>query len=250
MTELLLYPRLPVAVARSKIAEIKGRSLADLSRMAAFEFPQAIYPATGGTRVLQDVLKSTRSELLRKAEELGFPQRTEADPIHFDWAAAPVLLKTLRMTPGEACRNDVWTFIATVVLPDLVAWRFPSRHETRYLGGGRNTLQRLWWRAYLLREKDSPDPWRLVRLPEDALVGLMERPGISSNPRVTQAIARWVADSIVPLKTDGKEDLWRRAYRLVRQRIPLVNLDALEESDLVAQINEVCRIAVKRTGSQ
>ena len=154
----------------------------------------------------------------------------------------------LRMSCGEACRNEVWNFIATILLPDLVTWRFPSQNERRFLGGDRNTFQRLWWRAYLLRESGAHDPWRLIRLPEDALVGLMERPGISSNPNVTRTIARAIVEIVVTLPSEQREAGWRLAYKLVRQRIPLVNLDALDEPQLISQINEVCRSAERRVG--
>lgn len=246
MSELLLYPRLPAAVARSRLALIRRRTLAQLECLAATQDPDAIYAATGGTRVTPDVLQSLRIKLLGEARLCGFPQRSGKDAVQFDWAAAPLLLDVLRLSSGEACRNEVWSFIAIIVLPDLVTWRFPSQNEERFLGGERNTFQRMWWRAYLLREPGATDPWRLIRLPEDALVGLMERPGISSNPRVTRAIAVAIMDLIATLPSEKREAGWRLAYKLVRRRIPLVNLDALDPRELTAQLNEICRAVAAR----
>lgn len=246
---MYLYPRLPPSAARNRIVEIKGRSPVDLGRLCTADSPQAIYPATGGVRVPRGLLAEVRNDLLVAARSLGFPEGNHANAVQFDWAAAPILLAGLRLHPAEACRNDVWSFLTMVLLPDLATWRFPNQNERRLLGGDRNTFQRLWWRAYLLADSSDEDPWRLLRLPEDAMVGLMERPGISSNPEVTRAIARTVATIAEALPNTKKEDGWRLAYKLIRQRIPLVNLDSLGPADLNEQLASITATTLVRMSS-
>ena len=133
-----------------------------------------------------------------------------------------------------------------VLLPDLATWRFPNQNDRRLMGGDRNTFQRLWWRAYLLSDASTDDPWHLLKLPEDAMVGLMERPGISSNPEVTRAIARTISRIAEALPNAKKEDGWRLAYKLIRQRIPLVNLDSLGPADLNEQLGSISTATLLR----
>jgi hypothetical protein len=246
MTELFLYPRLPASIARTRIAQITGKAPSALSPDASSSSPDAVYPATGGARFPAERMDRLRSELLDQARQLGFPSLDGAEAVRFDWVAAPILLERLSMHPGEACRNEVWSFITLQLLPDLATWRFPGQNDRRLLGGVRNAFQRLWWRAFLLRQPGEKDPWKLLRLPEDALVGLFERPGISSNAHVTRAIAGAIENIIENLPGPLREAGWRLTYKRIRQRIPLVNLDALEHQELISQLQGICAAATRQ----
>jgi Family of unknown function (DUF6339) len=239
--EVFLFPRLPVRAARARFGEVTGKTVSELGLMAAGSHPDAVYPATGGVRVTEQRLLQVRAGLLECACQLGFPNPAKQEAlVSFDAAAAPVLLSNLPITAGEASHDEVWSFLSLVLAPDLATWRFSDQNERRLLGGIRNTFQRIWWRAHLLHSPADRDPWELLRLPEDALVGLMERPGISSNPAVTRTIARGIADIASRLPGDLREDSWRDAYKRIRQRFPLVNLDALAEQEVAAQIDSIC----------
>lgn len=189
-------------------------------------------------------LLDVRRRLLESAKGFGFPDPRGGEPMKFDPEAAAILFQHLPICPGEASRDEVWSFMSSCLLPDLTTWRFPDQNDRRFLGGVRNAFQRLWWRAAMLREDDAPDPWALVRLPEDALVGLMERPGISSNRTVARAIATAIAKLAESLPSALREDGWRAAYKRIRQRIPLVNLDALPQTELADQLESLCRQSV------
>jgi len=249
MTELLLFPRLPAAIARSRMEGIRGKTPAELQASASETCAEAIYAATGGSWVKPQLLAGVRGELVSRARSLGFPDKN-AGEVRFDWIAAPILLTNLGMHPGEASRNEVWSFMAIQLLPDLATWRFPKQNTERFLGGTRNAFQRLWWRAYLLEDRDNEDPWHLVKLPEDALVGLMERPGISSNPFVTCMIAKAISELMGTLPSSLREEGWRLAYRRIRQRAFLTNLDAVEEAELQNQVRVICQRAAKQTRAE
>lgn len=242
MAEILLFPRLPLHQARLQLQHLRGRTASELGVLATASTDLAEYAATGGTRVKADVLTEVRAKLVRSATGFGFPERNAGES-KFDAEAAAILLKHLPILPGEACRDDVWSFLCIRLLPDVTTWRFPDQNEMRFLGGTRNAFQRLWWRAFLLGDDEASDPWWLVRLPEDALVGLMERPGISSNRVVARSIARAIAALARSLPTALREDGWRIAYKLIRQRVPLVNLDAIPEDELAEQLSRLCEIA-------
>jgi hypothetical protein len=244
MTEVLLFPRLSLRAAREQMQRIKGRSAVDLSPIAAPESTDVVYPATGGSRVRSEVLLDIRERLLRSAGEFGFPDSRGGEPVKFDPEAASILFQHLPICSGEASRDEVWSFMSICLLPDLTTWRFPDQNDHRFLGGVRNTFQRLWWRAAMLKVDEAPDPWAFVRLPEDALVGLMERPGISSNRMVARAIASAIAKLAESLPSALREDAWRSAYKGIRQRIPLVNLDALSQGELTTQLESLCRLVI------
>jgi hypothetical protein len=240
--EIYLFPRLPIRAAKARIAEVLGKGVSDLGAMAAGSHPESVYPATGGTRISEQSLLKVRAALLKAARELGFPNTSGRDSLlSFDPAAGIVLLEELPIAPGEAARDDVWSFMTLILAPDLATWRFQDQNEQRLFGGVRNAFQRLWWRAYLLHDPRERDPWHLLRLPEDALVGLMERPGISSNPAVTKAIALGIQGIANRLPSDLREDGWRDAYKRIRQRFPLVNLDVLAEQEVMNQIGQLCQ---------
>lgn len=244
MPEVYLFPRLPIRSARASLIAITGKKAPELAESAMSAHPEAVYAATGGTRVNDAVLRQLREKLLDAAHRLGAPGSTRQEKLlAFDPEAGRIMFELLPIAPGEASRDEFWSFLSLVLAPDLATWRFPDQNERRLLGGIRNVFQRLWWRAYLLFDADHEDPWWLLRLPEDALVGLMERPGISSNPLVARAIGRGIAE-VASLPTDVREDAWRDAYKQIRQRFPLVNFDALSGTELAAQIGGICGNAI------
>jgi hypothetical protein len=223
---------------------ITGKNCSDLALISATSHPEVVFAATGGTRVAENALQQLRGRMLEAAGRLGAPTSTRQDKVvAFDPEAGQILHDHLSITPGEASRDEWWSFLSIILLPDLATWRFPDQNERRFLGGVRNVFQRMWWRAYLLRDADNPDPWWLLKLPEDALVGLMERPGISSNREVSREIARGIAE-VANLGPAVREDAWRDAYKQIRQRFPLVNFDALKADEVHAQIGGLCRNAI------
>jgi hypothetical protein len=240
MTEYRLFPRLPPLAARQRLSEITGRSPRDLEGAWALTHPAVVYGATGGARVGEDLLAELRARVVACVSELGFPGEVRQERrMSFDAAVARTLYETLPIGPGEASRDDVWSFVTLVVAPDIATWRFPEQEPHRLVGGVRNTLQRLWWRAHVLREDRGDDPFRLVLLPEDALVGLMERPALSSNRHVALPIARRVERLVTELPASTRMEAWREGYKRVRQRLAFVNLDALAAEDVDAHLASV-----------
>jgi hypothetical protein len=205
-----------------------------------------VFPATGGARVSESDLKSLRGGLLKIATSLHFPEEANQHAAaEFDYLAGRFLHESMKISPGEAAKNDVWTFFALILVPDVATWRFPDQNERRLLGGVRNVFQRLWWRAQSLCAKSESDPYYLLRLPEDALVGLMERPAISSNSTVARTIARAIFEISRDTQLKDRENTWRDAFKRVRQRVPLVNLEYLDDAELSRQIAEICSGAIE-----
>ena len=136
---------------------------------------------------------------------------------NFDTHMALALADDSLFASGEALRDDVWTFIGTAVAPDVVYWRFGDSWE-RYLGGVRNTFQRLWMRSQAFdRGAGHPQRWKLLgALTEDALVQITERPSLGGDPVLAKAIAEaWLRASAYHGKF-AMESIMRRAALRIR----------------------------------
>ena len=236
-----LFPRLQGALALNRLAEISDFGIAELSGHVKYTHSGGEYAPTGGAHLPEAVLSDVRETLLAVASESGFPdQRSRDGAAAFDASGARKLYEELPISPGEAARSDAWSFLTILVLPDIARWRFPKAGSERFIGGVRNSFQRLWWRAHVFQDRFADDPFHLLKeLDEDTMVGIMERPGISSNPRLALelGLAAVVLSEKVPKQR--LEDARRDALKRVRQRIPLVCFDALGDEVLRSQISTI-----------
>lgn len=174
-------------------------------------------------------LAELRDGVEAKAKSYGYPDpvRSKSD---FDADVGEYLAETWKMPFPDGLHSDCWSFLCLCVLPHVVAWRFELRSETdltedkgkrqRFVGGNRNALQRCWIRAVKLRDPDhESDPmWRVRGLREDTLVQIFERPGLSSEPAVAQAVADVALEQQKHVKSSECEALHRNAIKLMRAR--------------------------------
>ena len=185
-----LYPRLDPMSANQLAEEHKGKTIEELSKFSSCEHSDAIVAPVGGTPVPQRELIELVKKVRTKLSELGYPQESDrSSRKQFDYEIGKLLFEEMDITLGEAARNDVWSFLGCVMMPDAVAWRFQDRHSARFKGGIRNTFQRLWWRARVLYDESHDDKFHLTKLPEDALVQIMERPNMMADWKLSRGIA-------------------------------------------------------------
>lgn len=199
--------------------------------------------AIGGTQIPLARLGELRAEIVDQAATCGFPARgSTAARARFDNLVTRVLADFEPLAGGETDRDDVWAFLATVLLPDVVNWRFSGGSAERFHGGVRNTFQRLWMRGWALDEGQDAgiDRWNLVdELTEDALVQLTERPSIGAGPELSKAIARaWLAVSR-EVGRSRMEEIMRQAIIEVRIRNEIQMLSALELPAINAELMEI-----------
>jgi hypothetical protein len=243
---MYLYPRLPIGVASSLARKWQEQDAAYLREQSQLDHESVIWTAVGGTRVQEEQLNQLRKLLRVASVKLGWPEplNNNEKRNQFDRILSVLLYTKMEITPGEASREDVWSFITCVMLPDLVRWRFPGRSNqtdiSRFIGGVRNTLQRLWWRTYVLHIDDSDNPFALVRqLKEDELVQIMERPAISGNRCLSQNLA----DSFISKVGKGMEGprmaTMREATKRLTRVSSIVALDTLESPELDKVISKV-----------
>lgn len=199
-------------------------------------FPvETSYAASGGSPVRLQFLVELRAGLVEIAGRSGFPGRgTAADRASFDELASIYLAQLDELDGGEALRDDVWAFLACVLLPDIVAWRFSDRPAERFHGGVRNTFQRLWMRGRILdRGTTAARRWELLgKLTEDALVQITERPSVGNDARLSRALAEGWLRASAELGRAAMEDAMREAVIRLRLRNQIQLLSELDDPEL------------------
>ena len=187
------------------------------------------FAASGGSRS-EDLASQLGSAIRDIALRSGFPDNpSQVARSRFDHEAAIYLASHTELMSGESLRDDVWSYLATVIVPDIVCWRYPDRAPHRFSGGVRNTLQRLWSRGQVLdRGEDHPDRWGLVRsLSEDAAVQIFERASIAGNRPLAMALAEEWVSLAARIGRTRMEPIMRRATKLIRLRNEIVDIAGL-----------------------
>lgn len=248
----ILLPRLPGPVADQLLEHMLLAGELRWSGFSAEALPEGVrYAATGGSTATTPLLHEIRSGIVGIARKFGFGSGdSNNNHAGFDAALAGWLADREELFSGEALRDDVWTFIGVVMAPDVVHWRFGKSRE-RYLGGIRNTFQRLWLRASVLdRGLDHPDRWGLLEhLTEDALVQITERPSIGADPILACELAEaWVRTSAKIGRTK-MEPVMRLATLRLRIRNEIQALSDLPDHLLVTTIDEFFERAVPQAGT-
>lgn len=246
----ILLPRLSGLAAETLLDRILEGDKLSWSGFDAANLPTGARPAsTGGSSVDPRELRLFREGLVSVAREHGFGAQGKGAFSKFDAALSTWLFQQQILQSGESLRDDVWSFIGVVVAPDIVHWRFGSSRE-RYLGGIRNTFQRLWFRARCLdRGVDAEDRWGLlVSLTEDALVQITERPSIGADAVLSRALGEaWVRASS-RIGKGRMEDVMRLAILRLRIRNEVRALYLLQEQELAALLDEFFDTAAQALG--
>ncbi len=215
----ILLPRLPGPAAENLLEQFLANGPSAWTGFDASDLPDAVrFAATGGSRVNSAQLLALRNRILQvaKANSLG-RCGSRAWLAKFDAEVAALLAEEQMFASGEALRDDVWAFLGVSLAPDVVNWRFHAARE-RYLGGVRNTFQRLWMRGRALdRGAGHSDRWGLlVELTEDALVQITERPSLGGDPVLARAIAEGWLRAEHHYGKRAMEPIMRRAALRIR----------------------------------
>ncbi|MEV5540075.1 DUF6339 family protein [Saccharopolyspora shandongensis] len=230
----LLYPRITPAEAKMHLARYSTLSLEDI-RSQAGQSPVAFYGTTGGTPVDPIHLNLLIDTLRECAKSTGYPRMPDdRNKIRFDRAAAKALHTTMSVTPAEAGQPDVWTCLATCLLPDLVAWRFGTRNHKRWIGTGlvRHAFARLWWQAHVLgvSHNGTTDYSLLDRLSESELNQIFERRTIGGAPVLARALARELTSKRLEHTSVPRRDVVRDVPKRLRRLVPFTSFTSLDEA--------------------
>lgn len=242
---MLLYPRLPRVVA-VRLAQERASLLPNvLVRASSVTHPDAIYAPTGGNRVDRKHLETLRTLVRQAAKDAGYPHPpNEKKKRAFDAASGRILHSRMNISPAEAAQAGVWQFMACVMLPELVRWRFPGTQDgtsiERFLGGVRNVFQRVWWRAYILGMPDRANPYELLTLMgEDELVQIMERPNLAGSPRLALRVSLEFLSTVKADRNLDRMRLMREVQKRLMRLSTFVSFDAVDESTLNNMLEQI-----------
>lgn len=231
--EIELFPRLPTFAAY-QLWEKMCESIKDEAILPQFQgyFHDAVtWTATGGSRVDQARLEAIRSRILEMAQENGFPNSAgDRQKTRFDAQCARFLVEDAKIPLPEACRRDFWSYFCIILMPDVTAWRFSVTARERWLGGMRNTFEVLWRRGYLigLPHQDMRPGWEYVeRLTQDAFVQILDRTGLSADPRVCRILAEVWTDCADEFGQKRMENITREALKVLLAYRRICNFDIL-----------------------
>lgn len=255
MTQLI--PQIPASVAESLLTQLSLSRSFDLDPGDELRCAQAIIQPTGGLPITDTPLKDLRAAIVSAARSHGFPDSRPASFLRFELEVAQVLaawspLWNAQGTPsGEALRNDCWTFITLVVLPDIAIWRWPAKGgedgsgshswKGRIVGGSRNAFQRIFRRVMCLdRGVEHPDRWGLIReLQEDDFSAIIERPGLSSNREIAVCLGEEylaMKQRLSQQSAGERQEVYRQATKAIRAYSVVQPLDLMSDENRAALI--------------
>lgn len=261
-----LFPRLATGNAKLLSSKFSKKSPLEIQQELPIGRIQGVsYAPTGGAKVPEDVLEELRSDILVAAKTEGFPKaRSREGQRRFDLNIAHVL-SGLPVIMGDALRGEVWQYLTCTLIPDVVAWRYGAKKHSvvrgptsqeRFLGGVRNVLQRMWWRAKILRDPTSEDELWLLNtsaggLTEDNLVSLLERPNVAAYRGLCRCIAvEFVKhrEYVGGGKSGSTESLFRDVMKRVVRLLAFANVDALREEQRTSIIKDLFARSVRAVG--
>jgi hypothetical protein len=148
---ITLLPRLQLPAAEQELEVFINNTPQEWRGFNKNTLPNAVkFAATGGMQITSKQLEEMRNGIHEIAKRNGFSGNdSRVGFSKFDTEAAAWFADQTILASGEALRDDVWSFIGVVLAPDIVYWRFGTARK-RYIGGVRNTFQRLWIRGVAL----------------------------------------------------------------------------------------------------
>lgn len=214
----------------------------------------------GGNRISELDLLELQNSMRELAGEYGYPvSLSPKDAGDFDKHCAQILHQNMRIHPAEAANLEIWMYMTTLLLPDVVRWRFMnsggSTSIDRFIGSARglrrNAFGRMWWRAHLFFYSQNPDdPYLLLSvLSEDDQIQISERPSLSGNPRLAKEVAvayltaqRHVDRNYIDV---NRRQMLRESLKRISRIIPITMLDMLSESDSQKVFDEIFQASIE-----
>ena len=246
-----LLPQLPSIKAKVILEDIASKSNCEtLDPKGNFKVEGIFYVPTGGQIINDENLEKLRNNVLEKAKEYGFPSTNQKSFLEFEYEVAKILSNWSYLwidgePSGESFRNDFWSYLSIVIMPDIVSWRwgFPPEGEptkswsVRFIGGGRNAFQRIFRRILSLdRGPMHQDRYGLIReLKEDDFSNILERTSLGSNSRIAIPLAEEylaMRQRRKDMKASNQLKIYREATKDLRSYGVVQSLDLIDANNL------------------
>ena len=253
-----LLPQLSSLKAKVILEDIASESNCEaLDPKENFKVEGIFYVPTGGQIIKDESLSILRKDILEKAKEYGYPSTSPKSFLDFEFEVAKILSKWSYLwidekPSGESFRNEFWSYLSIILMPDIVTWRwgFPSDGKptnswsVRFIGGGRNAFQRIFRRILSLdRGSSHEDRYGLIRdLKEDDFSNILERTSLGSNSRIAIPLAEEylaMRQRRKDIKASYQLKIYREATKDLRSYGVVQSLDVMYLEDLQKLISEV-----------
>ncbi len=258
------HPRLDSIPSVVRSAKELARESVEFCRSCrAVSHPLAWYDPLGGVPIESAELSRLAARLTEAAQRAGYPELMKpGDGTRIaDFELAVALYEGLEINPVMAAERGLWNFLAIALVPDLVRWRFPT-HEggsegatiDRWLVGSRSNRQifeRLWWRAFFMRDSAATDPWDVFRrLKEDDFIAIVERTNLVGYQKAVLSLARTVIARVDAGECSNQGELTRAAAKHLLRKAAVVELHALDSGALDELTSSICDEAKKDVESR
>ena len=234
------------------------------------EYKERFYTATGGQRIPMEYLLDLRSSILDCAKKYNFPNKQKSY-LEFEYEVAEIFLNwpylwidQNNINPnGESLRNNFWSYITIILMPDIAVWRWPiplengssKAWEVRMKGGGtRNTFQRIFRRLISFdkgKEYEFSKRLSLIKgLNEDEFQAIIERTSVSSCSKLSILLAEEII-SRKGIKTQNekvKQDVYRNSIIDLTAYGKVQSFDLLSEIELKELISNVFSLKENEIG--
>ncbi len=256
MLQNFSYPRLLRSEAIKKIDIVTKLSHDEInSHVETLDLNEYHYSAILGSKISKEKLLNFRVEMIEHLKDLGFPDKPSAESLKvFDSKLTIYLYENLNIIPNEASKNEVWNFLTCELLPDVVKWRFFSDNKEhtkeayidRYLGGRRNTLQRLWWRGFTFKNLNTNKPYYFLdQLFSDDMRELEERSSLYGNQKLVNSIVL----NFIEVKQFKKKtkvlprDVLRDVIKRVLRQLPWLSFESLNLTEINNHIRDLFKLS-------
>lgn len=249
---MFLYPQLPRMIDTERRAiELARMDIEACRQVRDTSHPKEIYSPYKGVRAKKSHLEEIADRLTSIAEDYGYPEERE-NTRESDIKMGIALTELMQITPVEASNLDVWHFMTCVLVPDLVAWRFPFHagqdaqavpNLERWMTirrRERNCFGRLWWRIYTLRVEGVKKSYELVEaLLEDEFIQIMERPLLRGYRELMEETVRMLLKTGDGLVGITRADLLREVLKRLMRLGSIVDFHALDRDQLMEMLQEM-----------
>lgn len=241
------FPGLPLSSSMRLTKEYSNLAIPVLSEIASTSSEESFFYPTAISRSPESQLRQIRCSCVAIASDFGFPRsRPSRNFSKFDQLTSVSIFTEMRAIPADAARDEVWSFLSLILLPDVAHWRFPNKHQKpdydRIIGRPRNVFRRLWWRAYCLGPELS------AQLYEDEAVAIMERPTFGGNPLIASAIASYHIAIVASVPGLRRTDFLRQVMKRLSRLAPIVGFSDAPALIMQQQVYETFLKALHQLG--
>ena len=248
---IYLLPQITKDIAEKVISEFAQKGNiedADINNQ-----PEGIFytpSGAGGRPIGTHDLYSLREEIVNLAKNYGYYNNSPNKFLEFEYEVAVIFSKWKFLwdsdyPTGESLRNNFWSYLTVVLLPDIATWRwgFPENGEPtkawtdRMLGGSRNAFQRVFKRVISFdKGKEHHDRLHLIKnLLEDDFSAILERTSLGGNSKIAIFLAEEFIEMRKRCANKNKQiqtDIYRKATKDLTAFGKVQSLDILEDSYL------------------